>query len=138
MARATVYVIPGSHPALAVRGMLEHKGIDYRRIDLIPVVSRGVLKALRFPGVTPSWDNMARRRTGGGFILKGSTPDLYGQWLGQVIRRRLDRPPDERLVFINAWNEWAEGNYLEPGDRWGHGYLRATRDALAGPGGAGP
>lgn len=50
--RATLYVIPGSHPAMAVRRMLEVKGIDYKRVDLMPVISRGVLKAMRFPGVT--------------------------------------------------------------------------------------
>ena len=47
MSRATLYVIPGSHPAVAARRMLEHKGIEYKRIDLMPVISRGVLKALR-------------------------------------------------------------------------------------------
>ena len=52
MPRATLYVIPGSHPAMAVRRMLDVKGIDYKRVDLMPVVSRGVLKAMRFPGVT--------------------------------------------------------------------------------------
>jgi glutathione S-transferase len=52
MARATLYVIPGSHPAMAARRMLEAKGIDYRRVDLMPVISRAVLKAMRFPGVT--------------------------------------------------------------------------------------
>jgi glutathione S-transferase len=63
--RATLYVMPGSHPAIAVRGMLDHKGIPYRRIDLIPVVSRGVLKALRFPGVTvPSLRIDGRKITG--------------------------------------------------------------------------
>ena len=49
---AKLYVIPGSHPAMAARLMLERKGIPYKRVDLIPVVSKGVLKAQRFPGVT--------------------------------------------------------------------------------------
>jgi glutathione S-transferase len=49
---ATLYVIPGSHPSMAARLMLEIKGIEYRRIDLMPVISKGVLKALRFPGTT--------------------------------------------------------------------------------------
>lgn len=49
---ARLYVIPGSHPSMAARLMLEHKGVAYDRTDLIPVVSKGVLKALRFPGVT--------------------------------------------------------------------------------------
>jgi glutathione S-transferase len=49
---ATLYVIPGSHPSMAVRLMLEHKGIEYRRVDLMPVIARAVLKALRFPGIT--------------------------------------------------------------------------------------
>jgi len=50
--RATLYVIPGSHPAMTARLMLERKGIDYKRRDLIPVVSKAVLRAARFPGVT--------------------------------------------------------------------------------------
>ena len=50
--RATLFVIPGSHPAMTARLMLELKGIDYKRRDLIPVVSKGVLRAVGFPGVT--------------------------------------------------------------------------------------
>src|SRR3954454_12581778 len=49
---AKLYVIPGSHPAMAARRMLELKGIPYERVDLLPVVSRGALKALRFPSNT--------------------------------------------------------------------------------------
>jgi len=52
MSRATLYVIPGSHPAIAAERMLEHKGIPHRRVDLMPVISRGVLKVMGFPGVT--------------------------------------------------------------------------------------
>ena len=52
MSSATLYVIPGSHPAIAAQRMLEHKGIPHRRVDLMPVISRGVLKVMGFPGVT--------------------------------------------------------------------------------------
>ena len=65
MARATIYVIPGSHPAMAARRMLEHKGIAHKRVDLLPVLSRAVLKAMRFPGVTvPSLKVDGQRITG--------------------------------------------------------------------------
>lgn len=71
MSRATLYVIPGSHSAMAARRMLEHKGIDYKRVDLLPVISRGVLKALRFPGITiPSMRLDGRRVTGSRQIAK--------------------------------------------------------------------
>jgi glutathione S-transferase len=52
MAEAKLYVIPGSHPSRSVMLMLDRKGIPYKRIDLIPVVSKGILRAERFPGVT--------------------------------------------------------------------------------------
>jgi glutathione S-transferase len=49
---ARLYVLPASHPAFTARLMLEHKGIDYKRTDLMPVISKGVLRAVGFPGVT--------------------------------------------------------------------------------------
>ena len=82
----------------------------------------------RFPCVTPGWDNSPRRRSGA-FILHGTTPTLYEQWLAATLRRQ-PLGPSERIVFINAWNEWAEGNHLEPCQRWGRAYLEATRRAV--------
>ena len=62
---ATLYVIPGSHPAKAVAAMLDRKGIPFKRVDLMPVISRGILKAMRFPGVTiPSLRIDDRKVTG--------------------------------------------------------------------------
>ncbi|MBK1722586.1 glycoside hydrolase family 99-like domain-containing protein [Thiocystis violacea] len=84
-----------------------------------------------FRGVNPSWDNEARRR-GRGAVFLGSTPAGYRQWLENAIADTRERfqDPSERLVFINAWNEWAEGAHLEPDARHGYAYLQATRDAL--------
>jgi lipopolysaccharide biosynthesis protein len=83
----------------------------------------------RFPCVTPMWDNLARREFGAG-IFHGSTPEVYERWLRETIERFQSPAPDQNLVFINAWNEWAEGNHLEPCQHWGRAYLEATRRAL--------
>lgn len=84
-----------------------------------------------FRGVCPSWDNTARRKDHGTIFLN-SSPKGYCHWLRNAIEdtcRRFNNP-DERLVFINAWNEWAESAYLEPDQRYGYAYLEATRKAL--------
>lgn len=83
----------------------------------------------RFPCVTPGWDNTPRR-TREAAILRDSTPERYERWLREVIGGFLPSRPQERLVFVNAWNEWGEGAHLEPCQRWGRGYLEATRRAL--------
>jgi len=84
----------------------------------------------QFRCVTPMWDNTPRRRTDGRILL-GSTPDLYRTWLRTAIAQTQQRlNGDERVVFINAWNEWAEGCHLEPDRKWGHQYLAATKQAL--------
>jgi hypothetical protein len=82
-----------------------------------------------FPGVCPSWDNSVRRKEGG-MIFRNATPEKYGNWLRATLQREILRPQKESFVLINAWNEWAEGNHLEPCQRWGHGHLDATRRAL--------
>lgn len=79
--------------------------------------------------VVPCWDNTPRRKSGA-FILRDSTPDLYEKWLQSEVERIGERPSDRRLVFINAWNEWGEGNHLEPASGgFGRGYLLATKRA---------
>jgi hypothetical protein len=83
----------------------------------------------RIPCVTPSWDNSARRKWGA-VIFRDSSPELYEEWLTDVLQQVRPIGHDERIVFINAWNEWAEGNHLEPCQRWGRAYLEATRSAL--------
>ena len=57
-------------------------------------------------------------------------PELYEQWLTEVVRRVIASDNAEPLVFVNAWNEWAEGNHLEPDVAFGRAWLEATRRAL--------
>jgi len=83
-----------------------------------------------FPAVTPMWDNTARRKTGA-TIFRNSTPALYEDWLGSVLRTYKAPSPSENFIFINAWNEWAEGNHLEPCTKWGRAYLEATKRAVS-------
>jgi lipopolysaccharide biosynthesis protein len=83
-----------------------------------------------FRAAMPSWDNTARRQDTAD-IFVNTSPESYRDWLHQIVREtRCLRNYEERIVFVNAWNEWAEGNHLEPDRKHGHGYLQATRDAL--------
>lgn len=83
-----------------------------------------------FPGAFVDWDNTARyvKRAR---IFKGASPERFAYWFRQLVEVTSRRPPDERMIFLNAWNEWAESTYLEPDERNGFGYLEAVRDALA-------
>ncbi|MDW7643565.1 MAG: glycoside hydrolase family 99-like domain-containing protein, partial [Desulfuromonadales bacterium] len=83
-----------------------------------------------FRSVNPGWDNTARKKNKGNIFLN-NTPQGYQEWLHNAIidtQRRFVNA-DERVVFINAWNEWAEGAHLEPDQRNGYAYLEATRMA---------
>jgi lipopolysaccharide biosynthesis protein len=84
-----------------------------------------------YRGVMPSWDNTARRGRRA-FVALRSSPDAYREWLRRIALQTLcRRTVQEPLVFVNAWNEWAEGAHLEPDDRYGRGWLEATSAGLA-------
>lgn len=103
---------------------------DYRDVAL-KYMSKNAPGYVRFRGVITSWDNTARRPNNS-HIFAYSTPEVYQEWLeGVIAQTREQNCGDERIVFINAWNEWAEGAHLEPDQRFGHGYLKATNNALS-------
>jgi lipopolysaccharide biosynthesis protein len=74
----------------------------------------------RCPTVSPGWDNSPRRRGRGAVVITGTTPDAYEDWLRRTLE--LTKAP---FVFVNAWNEWAEGAHLEPDLAGGTAYLEA-------------
>jgi O-antigen biosynthesis protein len=83
-----------------------------------------------YRGVFPSWDNEARR-TGKGTSFLGSSPAKFKTFVENAVREaRREADPQKRLIFINAWNEWAEGAHLEPDRRYGYAWLSALHDGL--------
>jgi len=102
--------------------------------DYISVAMRSInhlpVDYVRYRGLFPRWDNTARRKTSG-HILVNDSPKAYGQWLRFLVREAmLRRKQQEPLIFINAWNEWGEGAYLEPDESYGRAFLETTYDAL--------
>jgi hypothetical protein len=85
-----------------------------------------------YPVVYPNWDNTPRsgRR---GLVLDQSDPRLFRGHVEHAVNSLQDRPAEQRLLFVKSWNEWAEGNYLEPDLEHGHGYLKALADGMGFP-----
>lgn len=102
---------------------------DYSRIVEI-MMNKEDENYKQFHCVTPSWDNTARRQNGNATIFDGATPASYQKWLDNVIIRTAKKPENKGILFINAWNEWAEGNHLEPCQKWGDAYLKATKESI--------
>ena len=82
-----------------------------------------------FPGAFVDWDNTARY-VNRARIFRGASPERFAYWFKQLVLATATRPAPENLIFMNAWNEWAEGAYLEPDERHGLKYLEAVRDGL--------
>ena len=80
-----------------------------------------------FPTVIPQWDRTPRsgRR---GVIYKGSNPKLFEIHLKEALKLIEDKPKERKIIFLKSWNEWAEGNYVEPDLEYGHGFLDVIRN----------
>ena len=105
-------------------------GVHHYRDAMLFFKSEEALRSGCYPSVVPGWDNTPRAGPKG-IVLHGTTPAMFAHHLGEVLDAVADRPAEDRLVFIKSWNEWAEGNYLEPDRKFGRSYLDAVKTAMA-------
>ena len=124
---------PVGSNTMAAAKLLPVRGLNRKfrgRIMSYPRLSRAFMRRkppefVRYRGVVPSWDNTARRRESATFYVDAS-PFQYRGWLQHARAYEQRVRGGDGLVFINAWNEWAEGAYLEPDTANGMDYLNAT------------
>lgn len=90
---------------------------------------RHPLEAIEYPVIYPNWDSTPRLREMG-YVLLESSPEHFAKLLDATIARIADRDPEERIVFIKSWNEWAEGNTLEPSRQHGRRYIDTCSSLL--------
>ncbi|GHV43673.1 glycosyl transferase [Bacteroidia bacterium] len=81
------------------------------------------------PTIIPGWDHSPRSGKDG-FVMKGSTPALFEKHVEKILDSIKEKTKEERIVFIKSWNEWAEGNYMEPDLKFGKKYLEALKNSL--------
>jgi lipopolysaccharide biosynthesis protein len=105
-----------------------HRLHDYRSVAEQALASSRATYTT-YPCVCPGFDNTPRRPGGGATVLLDSSPSLYEWWVREVCSSMTPGGAEEDLLFVNAWNEWGEGNHLEPCQRWGRRYLEAHERA---------
>jgi lipopolysaccharide biosynthesis protein len=102
----------------------------YRYADVVSeLLAPATAAGVDYPCLIPNWDNTPRSGKDG-LVLHESTPELFEQHARAALERVQNYPSGHNFVFVKSWNEWAEGNYLEPDLRFGHRYLEALRDVF--------
>lgn len=101
---------------------------DYVKMNLYSMRPGSTL----FPSIFPMWDNSARRDKGA-WIFHNSTPGYFEEWIRQISHEFKPEDVQKDFLFINAWNEWAEGCHLEPCQEWGHQYLEVVKRNITNP-----
>jgi hypothetical protein len=85
--------------------------------------------AHEIPEISPNWDTTPRYGRDA-VIFTGATPELFRELVSAAITKIEDRDPEHRLIFLKSWNEWAEGNYIEPDEEYGRARLEVLREEL--------
>ena len=100
---------------------------EYRHKFILPKdCQRGVI-----PEIFPNWDHSPRSgKTGASTIYYNSKPDYFYDHVKDALNAIKDKPESEQMLILKSWNEWGEGNYMEPDLKNGHGYIDAIRKAI--------
>jgi hypothetical protein len=123
--------IPWRYPVTKLKALLGKHRLTVRPYSdcLSKLITPHVSQLEYYPCLLPNWDNTPRSGMNG-LVLEGSTPELFRQHVRDALTRIQAKPQQHRLVFLKSWNEWAEGNHMEPDLRFGLGYLEALRSEL--------
>jgi lipopolysaccharide biosynthesis protein len=124
--------LPVSVCAALAKFVTTDRVLDYGKVVEFNIARSWPKDYTKFPCVFPSWDNSSRRKAA--TIIQNSDPRKFQQWLEAAIECVQPYAGDRRMVFINAWNEWAEGCHLEPDRKNGRAFLNATLAAVQTPG----
>jgi lipopolysaccharide biosynthesis protein len=124
---------PWNRPVLKLRSLVKKwrnrpTVVNYADVyrDLLVTVPAGVEN---YPCLVPNWDNTPRSGWRG-FVLHDSTPELFRGHVRQALEMTEGTPHEHRLLFVKSWNEWAEGNHLEPDLKFGNRYLEVLGEEL--------
>jgi hypothetical protein len=101
--------------------------ISYR--DYVESYPEDQLKDNEYPWIFADWDNTPRCGVDG-WLFDGATPEKFGELCVRAFKSTENKPPEEKFVILRSWNEWAEGNYLEPDNRYGTRYLEQFKKSL--------
>jgi hypothetical protein len=116
-----------------INRLLDREAMDTPRVahyrDYVTAYPNSPMEDGEYPIILPNWDNTPRSGPRGSVMLKPDA-DLFSTLLQKAIGSLSNKPPDHRLLFLKSWNEWAEGNYLEPSVRHGHAYLKVLSSHL--------
>jgi hypothetical protein len=102
--------------------------IDYGDLET-NMYSDEHFKNYMIPMVMPRWDHSPRSGTKG-FVVVGSTPKLFASQVRRALHFLKRKPEEQKLLFLVSWNEWGEGNYMEPDEEFGHGYIEALKSVI--------
>jgi hypothetical protein len=110
----------------------DFKGKIFDLIELVKIYkNERNSNELTYKTVFPMWDNTSRKAETGAIIYINTTPKTYYDWLSYAIHTTKHIHKQEyNFVFLNAWNEWAEGAYLEPDRRYGYAFLEMTKKSI--------
>ena len=106
-----------------------HTTYSYDEIWQACLITRDEPGLKTFHGAFVDWDNTSRYAKKA-TLFEGATPESFGYWFHKLVSIVSKKPSDEQYIFINAWNEWAEGAYLEPDERYGYQYLDQMKSIL--------
>lgn len=101
---------------------------SYKKVSL-ELFPDKIANVKNYPNLIPNWDNTPRSGSNG-LVLHGSTPELFRIHVKKALEIMRGTPIEHNIIFVKSWNEWAEGNHMEPDIKFGRGYLKIIRDEI--------